>query len=118
MTDMRRYMDMARKALDAAIVQCTDASEEARLREDERRFSYGELMVAFHYHLYRTEMFDRAGNTEQARQEYGFLSLTAERLRNIVDLVQVSSSHANAKNGLDATMAEDIYNRFGEKYGK
>lgn len=118
LTDMRQYMSVAHKALEAALVQCRDHSEEMRLREDEQRFTYGELMVAFHYHLYRTEMYDRAGNTEMARQEYGFLALAAERLREIVDLVQVSSSHANAENGLDATMAADLYERFGEKYGQ
>jgi len=116
--EMKSFTTAARNNIDAAIIACRDQTELNRLREDEYRFSYGEMMMDFHYHLYRTALFHHAGNSESARRELRSLERSAERLRSIVDLVQVSSSHANAENGLEATQAVDVYEFFKKTYGE
>lgn len=110
-------MGRARRAIDDALMDCTDATERARILEDERRFAYGEATVAFYYHLVRTAMFHRKGDAEQARREFVLVEREAAILKGIVDLVQVSSSDANAKDGLDATQALAAYERFRKLYG-
>lgn len=98
-------MGRARQAIDAALMNCRDAAERERLVEDERRFAYGEATVEFYYRLVRTATFHRKGDAEQAKREFALADHAAEILRGMVDVVQVSSSHANAKDGLDATQA-------------
>ena len=111
-------MRLARKEIDAALMQCTDKIEQTRLMEDERRFAYGEAMIFFYYHLVRTAIFHRHHNEILARNEFSSVERFAKRLEEITDLVQVSSSDANAKDGLEATQAMDEYKFFKEKYGK
>ncbi len=106
----------ARAAMDAALVECGDAAERARLVEDEARFAYGEATARFYYHLIRTAMFHRKGDGQQARREFAAAEDQAAVLRRIVDLVQVSSTHANAKDGLDASQATAAYEYFGKLY--
>jgi hypothetical protein len=116
--EMKEYLARARTAIDAAFLRCADDKEKSRLLEDERRFAYGEAMYYFHYHLIRTALFHRSHNANLARREFADLARYAEKLRGITDLVQVSSSHANSPNGLEATQAVDVYKMFQEKYGK
>ena len=108
---------LARKQIEAALLQCANRTEQARLLEDERRFSYGEAMILFYYHLVRTAIFHGRGDDVMARHEFDYVERFAETLKTITDLVQVASSHANAKDGLDATQAVNVYEFFKEKYG-
>ncbi|MCE5251347.1 DUF4838 domain-containing protein [bacterium] len=116
--EMKDYMERARTHFDAALLMCTDETERLRLLEDGKRFAYGEAMFYFHYHLFRTALFNQRKDEPAARRECAELMRYAEQLRGMTDLVQVSSSHANAKDGLDATQAADVYEFFVEKYGK
>ena len=75
-------------------------------------------MIFFHYHLNRTALFHHENKPVMAKKELESLERYAGILEEIVDLVQVSSSHANAKNGLDATQAMDVLEFFRERYGK
>jgi hypothetical protein len=102
----------ARRAIDDALMECADATERLRIMEDERRFAYGEATIEFYYRLVRTAMFHRKGDVEQARREFALVERQAAILEAIVDLVQVSSSHANAENGLDASQVRGAYERF------
>jgi hypothetical protein len=115
------WMRLARKELDAALVDCRDEIEEARLIEDDRRFEYGEAMVFFYYHLVRTALFHRRHEAALARREFRRVEEYAGKLRGITDLVAPlenrSSGDANAKNGFEATQAENAYNFFKAKYG-
>ena len=117
MVEIIDAMRLARSDIDAALMQCADETEQARLLEDERRFVYGEAMFFFYYHLVRTAIFHRRHNETLARREFLLVERFVERLQGITDLVQVSSSHANSKNGLEATQAVDEYKFFKEKYG-
>ena len=110
-------MRLARKDIDAALLECTDETEKLRLAEDERRFEYGELMTGFQYHLIRVVLFHRSGDEALASREFQYLDIYANRLKQIVDLVQVSSSHGNAKDGLEASYAQPIYEELAKRYG-
>ncbi len=118
LVEMKEYLAHARTDIDAALLGCSDDTEKARLLEDERRFAYGEAMYYFHYHLVRTALFHRAHDVDRARREFADLERYAQELLGVTDLVNVSSSHANSKNGLEATQAVDVYTMFREKYGK
>jgi hypothetical protein len=111
-------MHRARGHLDESLRTCRDAAEKARLAEDERRFAYGEAMIEFYYRMVRTAIHQRENNDAQARGEFALARQAAEKLEQIIDLVQVSSTHANAKNGLDASGLGRAYKSFQQRYGK
>lgn len=117
MVEIVAAMAQARREIDDALLECRDKTERGRLIEDERRFAYGEAMVLFLYHLARTQLFDQRGEEELARHEVIAVEEMAERLRQVVDLVQVAYRHANGKNGLDASQAEPAYQFYQKKYG-
>jgi len=110
--EMVDAMARAHRAMDDALLACADPTERARLVEDERRFAYGEATVKFYYHLVRTALFHRKGNQELARWELERAEREATILRGIVDLVQVSGTGANGKDGLDASQAMPVYEHF------
>jgi hypothetical protein len=114
-------MKQARKELDAAMLQCKDKTEEARLIEDEKRFSYGEDMVNFYYHLIRTALFHRAAEVASAKQEFQKAKYLAEKLRNTTDVVAPlpgtgRGGDANAANGFEAAQVDNEYEYFRKKY--
>ncbi len=77
-----------------------------------------EAMIDFFDHLVRTAMLDREGNEERAKKEFVGALAAAEKLEKITDLVQVSSSHANASNGLTATRVQRVFERYKKQYEK
>ncbi len=119
--DMIDELGIARKEINAAMLQCTDKTEQARLIDDDRRFTYGEAMVYFYYHLVRTALFHRRSEVIMAKHEFQNVEKYAEILRNITDLVAplpgAPMGDANAKDGLEASQAVDVYNYFKNKYG-
>ena len=117
--EMISGMQLARKEIDAALMLCSDKDEQLRLLEDEHRFAYGEAMVSFYYHIVRTALFYRKDNDALARNEFSYVERFADILREVTDLVHVSSNDANARNGFEATQdAIKAYDFFKEKYGK
>jgi hypothetical protein len=117
MVEMVDAMHLAEKNLHASLVSCADETERARLLEDAQRFAYGKAMVLFYYHLVRTAIFHHRSYELMARHEFQYVEHFAKELKQIKDLVQVASSHANAQDGLDATQAVNVYEFFKEKYG-
>jgi len=115
--EMVETMRHARREIDAALVECRDDTERARLLEDERRFAYGEAMFLFYYRLVRLTMFHSRHDETLARHEFVQLERLAEQLRGITDLVQVASTHANAANGLEASQVVNAYEFFKKRYG-
>jgi hypothetical protein len=119
--EMIDELGLVRKGIDAALLQCTDKTVQARLIDDDRRIAYGEAMVYFYYHLIRTALLHRRSEVDLARHEFQEVERYAEILRNITDLVApkpgFSSGDANAKDGMEATQAVNVYNYFRQKYG-
>ena len=111
-------MALARKYLDDSLIKCTDKTEQARLIEDERRFHYGELMFKFYYHIIRTAMFHHRSDITMAKREFAILKKYAEQLKEVVDLIQVSSEDAGDENGFKATKLVEVYEEFEKMYGK
>jgi len=110
-------MHRARRHLDDALLNCRNATERARLTEDERRFAYGESMIDFIYQMARIAMLQRQNDPDQARRSFALAERQAAILEQIVDLVQVSSAHANAANGLDASGLTSVYKVYKDRYG-
>jgi hypothetical protein len=110
-------MRLARREIDAALVECEDDTERPRLLEDERRFAYGEAMFLFYYRLVRLTMFHNRQDETLARHEFVQLERLAEQLRGVTDLVQVASTHANAADGLEASQVAKAYEFFKKRYG-
>jgi len=115
LVEMVDYMSQARQALDESLKKCGDETEEARLREDERRFAYGQDMIQFIYHLVRTDISLRKEDTGQAGIDFAEVEKYAQKLQAITDLSMVASSHANAENGLIATGMVNVYEHFKKK---
>jgi hypothetical protein len=115
--EIMEAMRLARQDIDASLMECSDPTESARLQEDQRRFAYGEAMFEFLYHLVRTVTFHNSGRQDLARREFSEVERTAERLRGVTDLVQVSHRHANGRDGLEASQAEPAYEFLKKSYG-
>ena len=109
---------LAREQIDMALLKCGDDVEQKRLREDERRFFYGESMVNLFYHMYRTMMFHRRDEEALAKREFIYVEEMAERLRTVTDFVHVASCDSSAKDGFEATMVLKGYEFLKERYGK
>jgi hypothetical protein len=122
--EMIDELGLVRKEIDEAMLTCTDKTVQARVIDDDRRIAYGEAMVYFYYHLVRTAMFHRNSEIIMAKHEFMNVEKYAEMLRNVTDLVAPmpgfaggGDGSANAKDGLEATQAVDVYQYFKQKYG-
>ena len=60
---------------------------------------------------------DRQDKQDLARQEFAAADRYADRLRSIVDLVQVASRHANAVNGFEVSYLQGAYELYKNHYG-
>ena len=110
MTQARASLDRARRLARGPALN--------RIEEVDRRFAYGEAMFSFYAALIRTAVADRARDGDRARAELSRAREAAERLRGIHDLVQVSASHANAMDGLEASGVRPTYEYFQRLYGR
>ncbi|MCC6124029.1 MAG: DUF4838 domain-containing protein [Pirellulales bacterium] len=110
-------IERARRHLDESLRTCRDAAEKARLGEDERRFAYGEAAIEFLHRMVRTAIRQRENDPVGATAEFALAERAAEKLERIVDLVQVASRDANAKNGLEAAGLDRAYKSFKQRYG-
>jgi hypothetical protein len=115
--EIEAAMRSARAALDRARGLARDPIERSRLDEEERRFAYGEAMFRFDIGLIRTSMGARMGDEKAARAAFAAADSAARVLRGITDLVQVSASHANARDGLEASGVTATYELFRKRYG-
>lgn len=110
-------MRQARVAIDEARARARDPRVRSRLREEERRFAYGEAMVRFWDALIRVAACHREGDAAGARRLWPEVEAEAERLRAVRELVQVAGSHADARDGLAASSVEPTYAFLKRRYG-
>jgi len=116
--EIMESMRLARKYLDDSLIKCTDKTEQQRLLEDEKRFHYGELMFNFYYHIIRTAMFHHRSDKTMAEHEFIILKRYAEQLKEVVDILQVSSEDAGDEDGFKATKLTEVYEEFEKMYGE
>ncbi len=111
-------IDLARQALNQALLDCTDSNERKRLIEDERRFAYGEAMMHLFNHLIRASMFHHRKDPELARMEVAKAKVHADNLRGMVDVVQGAGSHGSDLNGFEAAQLKEAYDFLTKEYGE
>jgi hypothetical protein len=116
--EMMDAMELAGKYLDVSLINCKNRIEQQRLLEDKHRFDYGYAMYRYIYHMIRTSVFHKNGDKAMAAREFANVVQYAGELRNMVDVVQSSSEHANAANGFEATGSAKVYDEFMRLYGK
>jgi len=111
LTEIAAAMVEARAALDSALAIATDRRARVALADVEERFAYGEAMIEFWIALIRGAAAHRAGLGPELRAQVARADSAAARLRGVTDLVQVAASHANARDGLEASGAVRVYER-------
>ena len=89
----------------------------ARIREDERLFTYGERTVAYFHACAQAFRLARAGQRDEARHHFAAAQGLAEMLRRDTASTRHSSSHANAANAFVATYATGAVAILGELLG-
>ena len=110
-------MTRAQTALYGARAATREPVERARLDEIQRRFDYGTDVFKLYTGILETILFHRQHDARGARQSFAPAEKTAERLRRVRDLVQVSASHANAKDGFEAAQMTRVYEFLRKLYG-
>ncbi len=115
--EMMSEIELARNALDQALLDCAHPIERKRLIEDEKRFAYGEAMMHLFNHLIRASMFHHQKVPELARIEVAKARIYAENLRNMVEVVQGAGAHASDVNGFEATQLKEAYEFLTREYG-
>jgi hypothetical protein len=88
-----------------------------RLAEDDRNLRYAENTVNLYYYLAQALMARKQQKLEQAKEFYRLTVPFAQGLREETGIVQTASSHANAKDGLDASLVEKTYEELGKQLG-
>lgn len=76
-----------------------------RIAEDECCFTYGERTLAYYHACVQAFLEGRAGKKDQARSHLAEAERLAELLRADTTSTSVSSSHSNAPNAFEATLA-------------
>lgn len=110
-------MHDASGALDEARARTQDPLIQRRLREEARRFAYGQAMLGFWQGMIRVAAFQRAGNPDAARRSWPAVEAEAARLREVHDLVQVAGGHIDVADGLAASGVAATYEAFKRRYG-
>ena len=111
-------MREARAALERALALASESVERARLTEEERRFAYGQATFALYVGLIHSAECERAGDTVGLRAALEASTRAAGVLRQVTDLVQVSASHANARDGLEGSGVAATFEYFRRRYAR
>ena len=104
-----------RKIMDTVIKSNNTANLVTRLSEDDQNLRYAENTVNFYYYVSQAIEAERAENLTEARDFFTKSIPFARALQAETEIVQTSSSHANAKNGLEATRIENKYREMGKR---
>jgi hypothetical protein len=112
-----RALEECRTIMDRLRSQDVPGEVKQRLAEDDRNLRYAENTVNLYYYMVQAMMARRQQNLEEARRFYRLTAPFAQGLREETEIVQTSSSHANAKDGLDASLVENAYEELGKQLG-
>ncbi len=114
--DMQAAMDTARAALDRSLAACPPGIERDWLAEDDRRLRYAEATLDFLDHLIVLYALDRQGDAAGAAARWRALEAVAVRLSRMTNASRAAGRDANATDGLEATGAVDLYERYARRY--
>ena len=118
MVDIMAALQAARGEITTALAHSAYGVEHLRLEEDEERFSYCEATLMFYNHLIRLYILGHEGQRMLAEAEWPLLRVAVDRLRAMKNVALDSSTHANAKDGMDATGLEDVYRSISSRYSR
>lgn len=88
-----------------------------RLLEDDRNLRYAESTVSLYYFTAHAILARRAGDLENAERWFAQTLPHAKALQGETAIVQSSASHANAADGLQASLIEPGWKRLGADLG-
>jgi Domain of unknown function (DUF4838) len=112
-----RALQECRTLMDRLRARGLPSEVKLRLAEDDRNLRYAENTVNLYFYLAQALMARKQHNLEQAQQFYRRTLPFAQGLREETEIVQTASSHANAKDGLDASLVEKAYEELGKQLG-
>jgi hypothetical protein len=112
-----RALQECRTIMDRLRARDLPSEVEQRLAEDDRNLRYAENTVNLYYYLAQSMMARKQLKLEEAKRFYRLSVPFAQGLRSETEIVQTASSHANAKDGLDASLVERTYEELGNQLG-
>jgi len=89
----------------------------ARIREDDRLFTYGERTVLYYDACAQAFLRARAGEKDEARKHYAEAQRLADLLRGDATSTKMSSSHANDRDAFSASRAAGALAHLGKLLG-
>ena len=106
----RAIMDEVLPAVPAGVIR-------ERLLEDDRNLRYAENTINLYYLMAQALVARRKGDLDRAREYYRASVPHARGLKEETGIVQSSSSHANARDGMDASQIEAAWKNLGTELG-
>lgn len=94
-----------RALVDEALAMDLPGRIRGRIAEDEQTFTYAERTIAYFHECVEAFQLGRSGRRDEAREHFAEAQRLAELLRADVTSATKSSSHANAANAFEATLA-------------
>ena len=106
-----------RKIMNAITAQILPDELAAIMAEDDKNLFYAENTILFFFYTAQSVEAKWASDLNRARDFYQMSLPYAVMLERETEIVQTSSSHANAENGLMATGCEEAYKKLGRELG-
>jgi hypothetical protein len=110
-----RALAECRSIMDRLRTRDLPGAVKLRLAEDDRNLRYAENTVNLYYYLVQALMAKKQQNPDEARRFYRLTLPYAEGLRKETEIVQSASTHANAKDGLEASLVQERYEELGKQ---
>jgi hypothetical protein len=103
-----------RRLMDGSLKLELPPAVRLRLQEDDRNLRYGENTVKLYDSVARSILAKRAGDREAAARHFLAGIPCARALLEETEIVNASAAHANAKNGLDASLIEGAWRKLAK----
>lgn len=112
--EMVKWMNCCREIIDRAMLMALPQKIKMRIEEDERIFTYAERTLKFYDALCRAYSAVRTENIVEAQKAFEEAELLAKLLKSDTKSARFSSSHANARDALEASFAANALNILGQ----
>jgi hypothetical protein len=110
-------LQACRKIMDGVLGEARSPVLRPRLLEDDRNLRYAEATVSLYYLTARAILAQRQGDLAEARQLFVQTLPHVKALRGETAIVTSSASHANAADGMAASLIETGWQRLGAQLG-
>ncbi len=110
-------LQTCRKIMDRVLGEARPSVLRDRLLEDDRNLRYAEATLSLYSLTARAILAKRAGDLEGAKRLFVETLLHVKALRAETEIVAGSASHANAADGMTASLIETGWKRLGAELG-